>query len=239
MVIKINLERRLKMKREDDYAEIADNSKIAQGYEERKEKIQQKNINKYGEEYHLRDRPSWICDLYFELDKFALGLRPNIRKEFLETYIKYSFRHSLFVYILIRKGEILRVWAKVPYLSLGLVPLFVRDYEAISRRPGVIITFDDQREFLENKEAMLKVTFEIIRKAFEGVASHKKRKRTSLKPVIKPKSVTEIERARPVEIFRPSINIVADSNGYLDIHFKIKKNQKDILNNILQETILK
>jgi len=115
------------MEKEDDYTEISNDSEITQGYEERKEKIEQGNINKYEEEYHLRGQPSWICDLYFELDKFALGLKPNIRKEFLETYIKYSFRHLLFVYILIRKGEILRVWAKVPYSSLGSVPLFVRD----------------------------------------------------------------------------------------------------------------
>lgn len=228
------------MKKEDDYTEIADNAKIAQGYEERKEKIQQKNINKYGEEYHLKDRPSWICDLYFELDKFALGLKPNIRKEFLETYIKYSFRNLLFVYIVIRKGEILRVWAKVPYSSLGSMPLFVRDYESVSRRLGVMITFDNQREFQENKEAMLKVTFKIIRKAFEGVASHKRRRKTPLKPVIKPKSVTEIEPVKPIEASGPSsLNLSVDDEGYININLRIKKSQKDILTRILQETILK
>jgi len=100
----------------------------------------------------------------------------------------------------------------------------------------VIIIFDDQREFLGNKEAMLKVTFEIIRKALEEVASHKRRKKTPLKPVKK----REVEPVKPLKVFRPlSVNLSVDVNGYITINLKIKKSQKEILNRILQETIFK
>ncbi len=220
------------MKKELEYFNLF--SPAGQDLEERKNKISERSEKmKFDEEYHLKDRPSWICDLYFELDKFILSLKPNVKKEFLPTYIKYSYNRILFTYIVIRKGEVIRVWAKVPYASLEAVPLFVRDYEKTMHRIGVMITFDNQREFTENKEAMLKVAFEIIKKALEGVASHKRRKKTPLKSVI------GLEPVKPTEISRPSINIVAGSNGYLEINFKIKKSQKELLNRILQETIFR
>ncbi|GAI73809.1 unnamed protein product, partial [marine sediment metagenome] len=71
---------------------------------------------------------------------------PGVRKEYLESYIKYSYSGILFTYFVIRKGETLRVWAKVPYQNLSSVPLFVRDYSDTMHRPGVMIIFDDQRE---------------------------------------------------------------------------------------------
>ena len=137
---------------------------------------------------------------------------------------------------MIRKGEILRVWAKIPYSGLGAVPLFVRDYEPVSRRVGVMITFDDQREFEQNKEAMLDVVFGIVRKAFKGMAGRKGRKKTPLL-----KRIAEVEEIeKKIKIVEPSsINISAGENGYLSINLKIHKSQKEILNRILQETIFK
>jgi hypothetical protein len=97
-----------------------------------------------------------------------------------------------------------------------------------------MITFDDQREFLQNKEAMLKVTGDIIKKAFQGMADRKGRKKTPLKPI------AEVEPVKPIEIVKPSsINISAVENGYLSINLKIHKSQKEILNRILQETIFR
>jgi len=98
-----------------------------------------------------------------------------------------------------------------------------------------MIIFDDQREFLQNKEGMLEVAFNIVKKAFQGIAGRKGRKKTPLKPV------TEVEPVKPIEVFRPffSINISVDDNRYININLKIKKSQKEILNRILQETIFK
>jgi len=177
--------------------ELIDYDFKSQLLEERKEKIGRSNFMRYEEEYHTKGRPEWIVNLYLELDKFITGLKTDVRKEYLESYIKYSYNGLLFCHILLRKGETLRLWAKVPYSSLGSVPLFVRDYESVSRRVGVMITFDDQREFLQNKEAMLDVTFGIIKKAFQGMASRKVRRKTPLKPV------AEVEPVKPLEVSGP------------------------------------
>ncbi|GAH53964.1 unnamed protein product, partial [marine sediment metagenome] len=49
-----------------------------------------------------------------------------------------------------------------------------------------------------------------------------------------------IEPVKPMEPVKPSsINISAGDNGYLNINLKIHKGQKETLNRILQETILK
>jgi len=224
--------------------EIVDYDFQSQLLEDRKEKIELRGIKKmkFDEEFHTKGRAGWSTDLYLELDRFIMGLRGQIRKEFLETYIKYSYNGLLFCYIMLRKKETVRLWAKIPYTSLGSVPLFVRDYEPISRRFGVMITFDDQREFLQNKEAMLEVVFKIIKLAFQGVIDRKKKIKTPLLKRIKEVEQIEkkvIEPVKPAEVFRPSLDLSVDGNGYIDVRFKIKKSQKELLNRILSETILK
>lgn len=203
-------------------------SPIAEDFEARKNRIGEKKGGKgmtFNEEYHLEGRPEWICDLYLELDKYIMTLNPGIKKGYLKTYIKYSFSGLLFAYILIRKrGEILKVWAKVPYSSLeGPVPLFVRDYEDTARRPGVMITFDDQRDYLSGKSEMLSTTFEILESTFKSLTG---------KRVTKPKE--------PMIVFKTSsINLSVDNDGYIEINFKIHKSQKRLLEKILQDTIYK
>ena len=220
--------------------EVVDYDFKSQLLENRKEKIRGIKKMKFDEEFHIKDRAEWSVDLYLELDKFIMDLKTGVRKEFLESYIKYSYNGLLFCYIMLRRKETVRVWAKIGYTSLGAVPLFVRDYEPVSRRVGVMIAFDDQREFLQNKEAMLDVTFSIIKKSFQGIASRKVRKRTPLERI---KEVEQIERKviEPVvKIIKSSeINILAGENGYLSINLKIHKSQRELLNRILQETILK
>lgn len=230
-----------------ELAELVNYDFKSQLLEERKEKIEGRNkmIN-FDEEFHTEGRPEWIINLYLELDRFiTTSLKGQVRKDYLESYIKYSYNGLLFCHISLRKGETLKLWAKIPYSSLGAVPLFVRDYESVSRRVGVMVTFDDMREFLQNKEAMLDVTFGIILKAFKGISSRKRRKvKTPLKRVEEVETVlksTEAEPVvKPIEIVKPSsINISVDDNGYMSINLKLHKSQKDLLNKILQETILK
>ncbi len=216
--------------------ELSDYDFKSQLLEERKEKIERSNKmrEKFNEEFHTEGRPEWIVNLYLELDKFISSLKTGVRREYLESYIKYSYNGLLFCYVVLRQKETLRLWAKIPYTSLGAVPLFVRDYEPVSRRVGVMVTFDDQREFLQNKEAMLKFTGDIIKKALQGMADRKGRKKTPLKPI------AEVDPVKPIEIVKPSsINISVVENGYLSINLKIHKSQKEILNRILQETIFK
>jgi len=114
------------MRREDDFSDLF--SPVGQDFQERKNKISERgNLMRFDEEFHTKGRAEWIVDLYLGLDRFIMSLKSQVRKEYLESYIKYSFNGLLFAYISIRKKEILRVWAKVSYGSLGAVPLFVRD----------------------------------------------------------------------------------------------------------------
>lgn len=221
--------------------EVVDYDFQSQFLEERKNKIiERSNKMRFDEEFHTTGRAEWSINLYLELDKFIMGLKTGIRKEFLETYIKYSYNGLLFCYIMLRKKENVRVWAKVDYNKLGAVPLFVRDYESVSRRVGVMITFDDQREFLQDKEAMLDVVFGIVKKAFQSIANRKERKKTPLKLIAEVESLKKlIEPIKPTEVFRPSLDLIVDSNGYIDVHFKLLKSQKELLSRILSETILK
>jgi len=217
--------------------EVVDYDFQSQFLEERKNKISERSEKMvFNEEYHIKNRLEWTVDLYYELDRYILGLSKGIRKEYLQSYIKFSFRGLLFCYIATRKIENLRVWAKVAYSKLGdKIPLFVRDYKPVSRRLGVLISFDNKREFFESREAMLETTFGIIKKAFQGVESRKGRKKTPLEAIKK----REVELIKPTEEFRPSLNLVINGNGYIDVSFKIRKSQKELLNRILQETILK
>jgi len=81
---------------------------------------------------------------------------------------------------------------------------------------------------------MLETTFGIIKKAFQETAGRKERRKiTPLKPIAK------VETVKQIEVFRPSLNLVLDNNGYIEVNFRIKKSQKELLNRILQETILK
>jgi len=76
----------------------------------------------------------------------------------------------------------------------------------------------------------------IIRRAFQGIENRKGGKKTPL--LKKLKEVEQIEKK--IEIIKSSeINILAGENGYLSINLKIHKSQRELLNRILQETILK
>lgn len=205
----------------------------SQELEERKNRFRRGGENvKYGEEFHTKNRPEWIVNLYLELDRFILALKPGVRKEYLSTYIKYSFSGLLFTYIVIRKGETLRVWAKVPYSDLGSVPLFVRDYSETMHRPGIVISFDDQREFTINKEAMLNVTYEIIKKAFNSLTG-KRRRKTPLKLAVEVEPVVE----KPVVFKAPSVNLTLGEDDYVTLVFKVHKSNKKMLDEILEKII--
>ena len=221
--------------------EVVDFDRFSQGLEERKNRVREggKKVV-FNEEYYLRGRPNWIVNLYYELDKFVMNLKPEVRKEYLESYIKYSYNGVLFTYFVIRKGETIRIWAKVPYQNLGeSIPLFVRDYSDTMHRPGVIVFFDDQREFVANKSAMLDTAFGIIKNALEGIIGRKQRK-TPLKPVIEVEPVVRAEpvvRTGPVVSKVPSVNLTIGEDDYITLAVKVHKSNKKMLFEILEKII--
>ena len=207
--------------------------------EDRKQKVAREMDSRFDEEFHLQGRAGWICDLYLELDKFALSLNPSVRKEYLQTYVKYSYNGVLFTYIMMAKREHLRVWAKVHYSSLKNPPLFIRDYESTSHRAGVMVAFDDERDYLQVKLAMLQTTCEVIKEAFKWV-SGRKRVVTPLKPAIEPigmkpigmKPVVVEAETPPSE--KKEIILSVETNGFVEVRIRVHKSQ---LGKILNEII--
>jgi len=216
--------------------EVVDFDRFGTLLEERKNKMKGGTDMKYGEEYHLRGRPDWIVNLYLELDKFVMNLKHGVRKEYLESYIKYSYNGILFTYFVIRKGEVLRVWAKVPYQNLGSVPLFVRDYSTTMHRPGVIVFFDDQREFVANKSAMLDTTFGIIKKALKGIVG-RKQKKTPLKPLAEVELSEEGKKKMEEAFTAPSVKPTLGEDGYITLAIKVHKSNKEMLFEIIEKII--
>lgn len=193
--------------------------------ESRKGEVRREVDSKFSEEFHLKGKAGWICDLYLELDKSIMALSPTVRKEYLQTYIKYSHNGVLFAYIQIGTRERLKVWVKVHYKSLKSPPLFVRDYEGSSHRAGVIVTFDNEREYLEAKPAMLDATVEVLKRAFKWV-SGKKRAHTPLK------TTTHLLSEQPQ---KKEVKLSIGSDGFVEVTIRVHKSQLGkILSDIVQ-----
>lgn len=201
------------------------------GLEDRKLALENKlDGTKFDEEWWLKDRPEWICGCYFSIDKCILELKPQqIRKEYFGTYIKYSYRNILLTYVIIAKtSERLKMWVKLAYKDLPTTPLFIRDYSLQNRRPGVLITFDDEREFRQNQEVMLRVVWEVLKKAISGLDSKKRRNlRTPLQ--VKTNPVPEV-----VNTAKCKIGIEVGLDGLCDISIRCHKSSlTELLEKIL------
>jgi len=121
---------------------------------------------------------------------------------------------------------------RLKYSELENPPVFVRDYTKTARTITTEIWLKDKEEYLENEETFFAIISSLIEKAFSGVTGARK-----LGPV-KKRRLEPLKK--PVEAVRPSsVNLSVGENGYLSINLKIHKSQKEILNKILQETILK
>lgn len=199
------------------------------GLEDREDNLRNQAEQEYNEAYYTDSRPEWVTTLYFQIDKCILGLRPGeIRKEYLQTYIKYSFRNILCAYILIAKStEKLRLWVKIPYKELGSVPLFVRDYSSQNKKPGVLISFDDEREYRQNSDTMLRVVSEILEKALARLNSKKRRFKTPL--TVKTNPVPELLTSKI-----KSVKLDIGEDGYVEVRIRCHKGS---LTNLLEKII--
>jgi len=207
--------------------EIVDYDRFGTLLGERKEKIERSNkMVTFDEERHFKNKPNWIVSLYEKIDEFCTGLKG--KKIILKTYIKWEIRGKMFCRVFFALTS-LKVYLRLRYSELEDLPKFCRDYSPMARFTCLEAWITE--EYIENEEAFFSIISSLIQKSFERTTRAKRIKivrRKELKPV-KP---TE-------EVFRPSLNLIADGNGFIDVHFKLKKSQKELLNRILSETILK
>ena len=186
-------------------------------------------MNRFDEQYYFKNKPDWLLGLYKKIDDYCLNIKRGVKKEFLKTYIKWSYSGMMFCRVFVFQNN-LKLYLKLKYSELENPPAFIRDYsERVRGIPTIEILLSE--EYLENEEAFFVIVSPLIKKAFSEVTGARK-----LRPVKK----RSLEPVKPIETFGPSsINLSVDDNGYININLKIKKSQKEILNRILQETIFK
>jgi len=218
------------MRKEDDFSSIF--SPAGQDLEERKNKISEGGMEKveFDEQYYFKDKPDWLLGLYKKIDDFCLNdIKKGVERTCLKTYIRWTYRGTMFCRIFVFNDN-LKVYLKLKYAELENPPVFIRDYSEKVRGISTIEILLNE-EYLQNEEAFSAVIFSLIEKSFSEIAGTRR-----LRPVKK----RSLEPVKPIEISGPSsINLSVDDNGYITINLKIKKNQKEILNRILQETIFK
>jgi predicted transport protein len=115
----------------------------------------------YTEEFHLKNKPQEVVELYRIIDKFCRELDPNnIQRKFLKLYISYSYNKNIFCCVHIRNSGLI-IWLKLDYSDLENPPDYVRDVSRIGHWGvgNVEILFDN----IENT----KTVKTLIQKSFE------------------------------------------------------------------------
>jgi len=217
------------MRKEDDFSDIF--SPLGKDLEERKNKISERRLEKveFDEQYYFKNKPDWLLDLYKKIDDYCLNdIKKGVKRICLKTYIRWTYKGKMFCRIFVFQDN-LKVYLRLKYGELENPPVFIRDYTDIGRVTAIEILLSE--EYLQNEEAFFVIVSSLIEKSFLEVTGARR-----LEPVKK----RSPEPIKPLEAFSPSsLNLSVDDNGYLSINLRIHKSQKEILNKILQETILK
>ena len=223
------------MRKEDDFSSIF--SEAGQDLEERKNKISERGLKKmeFDEQYYFKNKPDWLSGLYKKIDDYCLnGIKKGVERTYLKTYIRWTYKGNMFCRMFVFQDN-LKLYLKLKYAELENAPAFIRDYsDKVRGIPTIEILLNE--EYLQNEEAFFTIISTLIEKAFSGLTGVEKLK---LAKRIEPVKGRAIEPIKRIEVFRPSLNLVLDNNGYIEVNFRIKKSQKELLNRILQETILK
>ena len=185
----------------------------------------------FDEQYYFKNKPDWLSDLYKKIDDYCLnGIKKGVERTYLKTYIRWTYKGKMFCRIFVFQDN-LKLYLKLKYAELENPPAFIRDYsDKVRGIPTIEILLNE--EYLQNEEAFFTIISTLIEKAFSEVTGAKR---------IKPVRKIEVEPVKRIEaVEKPvSINLVVSSNGYIDVNFRIKKEQKEFLSKILEETILK
>jgi len=217
------------MRKEDDFSNLF--SPVGQDLEERKDKINERRLEKveFDEQYYFKDKPDWLLGLYKKIDDHCLnGIKKGVERTCLKTYIRWDYKGKMFCRIFVYLDN-LKLYLKLKYAELENPPAFIRDYSEKVRGISTIEILLSE-EYLQNEEAFFVIISSLIEKSFLEVTGTKKR--LIAKRVAEPK--------KPLKASSPSsLNLSVDDNGYVSINLKIHKSQKEMLNKILQETILK
>lgn len=171
--------------KKDSFVELFDDSKVAQRYEERKEKIEKGGLSMeiFNEATFLKNKPLWEKDLFKRIDNFCLNeIQKGVVVTFLETYTRYSFNNLMFCKVK-AKLESMKIYLKLRYPELESPPKWVRDYAPISRQTWIEAVI--REEDLLSETIFFDMLFELIKKSFNRVIKHPKLSKVSVEKPVK------------------------------------------------------
>ncbi len=162
--------------KEGSFVEYFDDSKIAQNYEDRKEKIERGGLLKmqiFTEDSFLKNKPLWLKDLFKKVNNYCLNeIKGGVVVTHLETYTRYNFNNLMFCKVK-AKMECLKIYLKLRYSEIEDPPKWVRDYEPVSRQTWIEAVIWEE-DLLSNETILLDMLFSLIKKSFKRVIRHPK-----------------------------------------------------------------
>ena len=183
----------------------------SQKLEERKNKIGKGGIYmQFDEAYHLKNRPTWLVELYHKIDRYCMGLK-GATKSYRKTYIRYSINNKMFCNIHIQSKAI-KIYLTLDFRKLKEHWDFMRDYSAIGRTQTTELWL--VKKDLDNEMIVLDAVEELIKQAYKEVQSTESASRTFAKQI--PKFVA-------TQDFK--LNLIVGTDGFVEIKIRVHKSQ--------------
>lgn len=205
--------------KEGNFEEFFDDSEIDQNYEERKQRILEGGdgdmLNE--EDYFLKDKPTWLTDLFKKVDGYCLGVQTGVKKTVLTTYIRYTHRNRMFAKIKVKR-DLLRIYLRLEYSKLEQKPVFIRDYTPVAKQTWIELTVTEN-DLLKTGTIILDLTRELIKKSFERIL---KNPNLSRFPTFGKKAVPEFVTHTPTK-FKMEMEIGSD--GFVQVGIRVHKSQ--------------
>jgi len=120
-----------------------------------------KEVKGYSEEYHIKDKPREVIELFRAVDKFCKELDPvTVQKKYRAKSINYMKGKSVFCCVHIQNSA-LRIWLKLDYSKLENPTDFIRDVSNIGHwGTGDVEIRVDSFEKLQTCKPFIRQSFE-------------------------------------------------------------------------------
>ena len=201
-----------------NFEEFFIDSEIARNFEEREQKIKEGGYKNMllEEDYFLKNKPTWLIDLFKKVDGYCLGVQTGVKKTVLTTYIRYTHRKRMFAKIKVKR-ELLRIYLRLEYSKLEQKPVFIRDYTPVAKQTWIELTVTEN-DLLKTGTIILDLTQVLIKKSFERILKNPNLSRfpTFGKKKAVPEFVTPTKFKMDMEI---------GTDGFVQVGLRVHKSQ--------------
>lgn len=210
-----------------NFAELFIDSEVAQRYEERKEKIEKGGLSMkiFDENTFMGNKPDWLKGLFKKVDDFCLSEKKGVKRTFLETYCRYTYKGKMFCKVK-STTDSLKVFLRLRFSEIENPPRQARDYEPIAHQVWTELNLIEG-DLIENETILLDQVYELIKKSFDRVLKHPKLSKFPSfgKKAVAPNFITDTK-------FKVDLEILTD--GFCTLKIRVYKNQ---LTEILEKII--